>query len=307
MRRERGFTARRAAARTSARSMSRRAASTLSQDCHCARICAERAVRERRSRLDRCPRLRHTNLAHAVHAVGLEVAPSGVELDPVNSVGVRLGHHLVHEAGDLIQLVVADTKVLGLTAARSGEHCATAVADRLQRPQVGHGVGAHARHRVPGPETGKIMRTLQSGFSKPRSSRAMTSIPNYVRGETDVEEYLNAVLKERVMVLDGGMGTMVQVRDCGDDRPLACLSRPASTAMPRTWPGGGAAAGGGPFPARAGPTCASFSRPVISLTNSTRTPSAASASRASPATYRATMTSCPSPARTLSRTSTTST
>ena len=32
----------------------------------------------------------------------------------------------------------------------------------------------------------------------------------YVRGESDIFEYLNAQLKKRILILDGAMGTMIQ-------------------------------------------------------------------------------------------------
>ena len=32
----------------------------------------------------------------------------------------------------------------------------------------------------------------------------------YVRGETDIFDYLNAQLKKRILILDGAMGTMIQ-------------------------------------------------------------------------------------------------
>jgi methionine synthase I (cobalamin-dependent) len=33
----------------------------------------------------------------------------------------------------------------------------------------------------------------------------------FVRGETDVEQYLRFTMRERIMFIDGAMGTMVQV------------------------------------------------------------------------------------------------
>lgn len=35
----------------------------------------------------------------------------------------------------------------------------------------------------------------------------------YVRGESDIFEYLTSTLKERIMIIDGAMGTMIQVCD----------------------------------------------------------------------------------------------
>ena len=38
----------------------------------------------------------------------------------------------------------------------------------------------------------------------------------FVRGETDIFEYLHGVLKDRIMILDGAMGTMIQTHKLGE-------------------------------------------------------------------------------------------
>ena len=43
-----------------------------------------------------------------------------------------------------------------------------------------------------------------------RSAMAASTTP-YVRGETDIFEYLTKTLQERIMIIDGAMGTMIQV------------------------------------------------------------------------------------------------
>ena len=49
-------------------------------------------------------------------------------------------------------------------------------------------------------------------------STATPSLPpaRYVRGESDIFEYLHSVLKERIMILDGAMGTMIQTHKLGE-------------------------------------------------------------------------------------------
>jgi len=38
----------------------------------------------------------------------------------------------------------------------------------------------------------------------------------YVRGKTDIYEYLHSVLEKRIMILDGAMGTMIQTHKLGE-------------------------------------------------------------------------------------------
>lgn len=52
----------------------------------------------------------------------------------------------------------------------------------------------------------------KSKFGAPRASASGTLTMEYERGKTDIFEYLNATLTRRVMVLDGAMGTLIQVR-----------------------------------------------------------------------------------------------
>jgi hypothetical protein len=39
----------------------------------------------------------------------------------------------------------------------------------------------------------------------------MAASMDYVRGESDIFEYLTKTLKDRIMIIDGAMGTMIQV------------------------------------------------------------------------------------------------
>jgi methionine synthase I (cobalamin-dependent) len=40
---------------------------------------------------------------------------------------------------------------------------------------------------------------------------AASTTMEFIRGETDLEEYLSSVLRRRILVLDGAMGSMIQV------------------------------------------------------------------------------------------------
>ena len=48
------------------------------------------------------------------------------------------------------------------------------------------------------------------------STTATSGPMKFVRGETDIFEYLRSVLAQRIMILDGAMGTMIQTHKLGE-------------------------------------------------------------------------------------------
>ena len=55
------------------------------------------------------------------------------------------------------------------------------------------------------------------GAHYPTMSADSPALPAaYVRGKTDIYEYLHSVLEKRIMILDGAMGTMIQTHKLGE-------------------------------------------------------------------------------------------